>query len=91
MDNNEIVSLTSRVRHRAVGEEGVLVHLDNGSVLVVNEVGLHVVKLLDRPCSRENLAENIASEFDVSIEQAASDLAVYLEQLDAEHLLEHRT
>ncbi len=35
---NEQIALTSRLRYRAVGDEGVLVHLDNGRVIVVNEV-----------------------------------------------------
>jgi hypothetical protein len=83
------VRLSSQIRHRAVGEEGVLVHMANGRVLVVNEVGLHIVEQLGVPRTRGELAASIAEAFDVSPEQAAADLETYLAELDAEQVLEH--
>ena len=83
-----ILQLSSQVRYRAVGEDGVLVHIVNGRVLVVNEVGLYIVKLLERPMPRNELVTSIAAEFDVSREQAESDLEVYLSELDAEQVLD---
>ena len=38
--NNEQITLSSRLRYRSVGNEGVLINLDSGRVIVVNEVGL---------------------------------------------------
>jgi len=87
--STELLSLTSKVRHRTVGDDGVLVHLDNGRVIVVNEVGLHIVQALDVPITRKDLAASVAVEFDVSAEQAAADLDVYIAELDKEQVLEH--
>ena len=87
--NQELLGLKSKVRYRAVGEEGVLVHLENGNVIVVNEVGLHIVQTLASPSTREHLAISISQDFDVSVEQAATDLEIYLAELDAEQVLEH--
>jgi hypothetical protein len=76
------------VRYRAVGEDGVLVHLENGRVLVVNPVGLHIVQLLGAPISRQALAHAVADEFNVAADQAESDLEAFLAELDQEQVLE---
>lgn len=89
--DNEQISLTSQVRYRAVGEEGVLVHLENGRVIVVNEVGLFIVQLLGSPKSRKELADAIALEFEVSADQAESDLEQYLAELENEQVLERNS
>ena len=86
--DDERIRLSSQVRHRAVGEDGVLVHLANGRVLVVNEVGLHIVEQLRDPRTRQELAASIADAFEVSPDQAEADLETYLAELDAEQVLE---
>jgi hypothetical protein len=78
-----------RVRHRAVGEDGVMVHLDSGRVIVVNEVGHYIVQLLDQPMSREALVASLVAEFDVSAAQAEADLDLFLGELGTEQLVEH--
>jgi len=87
--NTETISLIPRVRHRAVGEDGVLVHLDSGRVIVVNEVGQYIVQLLDQPMSRKALAASLVAEFDVSAKQAEADLDLFLGELGNEQLVEH--
>jgi hypothetical protein len=77
------------VRHRAVGEDGVMVHLDSGRVIVVNEVGNYIVQMLDQPMSRKALAASLVAEFDVSAEQADVDLDLFLGELGNEQLVEH--
>ncbi len=86
--NEEIIGLTSQVRYRAVGEDGVLVHLDNGRVIVVNEVGLRIVQLLDNPMARKDLAASIVAEFDVTTDRAEADVDLFLAELDHEQILE---
>lgn len=83
------IMLTSQVRYRAVGGDGVLVHLENGRVIVVNEVGLFIVQQLDSPRTSHQLAAAISLEFEVTENQAKSDLEVYLAELDNEQVLEH--
>ena len=77
-----------RVRHRAVGEDGVMVHLDSGRVIVVSEVGHYIVQLLDQPMSRKALVASLVAEFDVSAEQAEADLDLFLGELANERLVE---
>ena len=88
------VKLSSQVRYRAVVDEGVLVHLQNGRVVVVNEVGLHIVKVLDQAhnqsMTRTEMGLAVAMEFDTTHEQAMADLEVYLNELDKEQVIEHQ-
>lgn len=88
LDDKQIC-LTSQVRYRAVDDEGVLVHLENGRVIVVNEVGLFIVQQLDSPKTHQELVIAIAWEFEVTEKQAAADLELYLAELDNEQVLEH--
>ncbi len=81
------ITLTPRLRYRAVGDEGVLVHLDQGRVTVVNEVGLYIIKMLQQPMSHQALVEAIVTEFEVSPDAAAADLPRFLDELAAEQLL----
>ena len=84
---NEQIALSSRLRHRAVGDDGVLVHLDNGRVIVVNEVGLHIVQQLATPKTRQELTDSITAAFDVDTAQAEADLDIYLAELKKEQVL----
>ena len=87
--NEETIRLSSRVRYRAVGDEGVLVHLENGRVLVVNEVGLHIVQALGRQAMTvAELAESVVREFEVDAAAARADVAVFLDQLRREHAID---
>lgn len=85
----EQIRLSDRVRYRAVAEEGVLVHMENGRVLVVNEVGLHCVQVLgERPMTRAELAESVVGAFEVETAQAEFDVAAFLDQLRAEQAID---
>ena len=90
LDIDTTIQLGPRVRWRAVGAEGVLVHLEQGRVLVLDTVGLFAIERLANPLSRHALAVAIANEFEVSTEQAEVDLDGFLAQLDAEQVLERR-
>ncbi len=84
----ETLSLISSIRHRAVDDEGVLVHLENGRVIIVNEVGLYIVKQLASPQTRQALTQSIARHFDIDPDTAASDLEIYIAELDKEQILQ---
>lgn len=81
------LSLCPQVRHRAVSDEGVLVHLDSGRILVVNAVGLHIINTLTEPSTHGELIASIEQQFDVSRERAAIDLELFLAQLEREQVL----
>lgn len=85
--NIESFSLSPRVRYRAVGDEGVIVHLDSARVIVVSEVGLRVLEALTVQRTREALAAMIADEFVVTELQAKEDIDVFLAQLGKEQIV----
>ena len=85
---DDTLSISSRVRFRAVGEDGVLVHLDSGRVVVVNGVGLFLVEQLQQPRTRSELSHAITETFDVGTTEAQSDLTAYLDDLAAEDMLQ---
>ena len=80
--------LNARVRYRDIGGDGVLVHLEHGRVIVVNDVGLFIIQELRTPTTRSRLAAAIAAEFEVTVERARADLESFLSALDAERVLE---
>ncbi len=82
------LALSPRVRFRAVGNEGVLVHIESGRVIVLNDTGLHVVRLLDQGArTRSELADSLSAQFEVEAADAAADVAAFLAVLDAEQVL----
>ncbi|MCI5141706.1 MAG: PqqD family protein [Candidatus Electrothrix sp. ATG1] len=91
LSDTEQIKLSSQVRFRAVDEEGVLVHLENGRVIVVNEVGLFIIQQLSSFMSRPELAQAVSRAFEVSVDQAQADLQLYLEELDSEQALAYST
>jgi hypothetical protein len=82
------IRLNPRARYRAVGEDGVLIHLDQGRVVVVNTVGLRIVEVLAESTARQDLVAVISGEFRVTADQAAQDIDSFLAELDKENLLE---
>ena len=87
----EQICLTSRVRHRAVADDGVLINLESGRVVVVNEVGLHIVQELTSPKTRQGLVDSIIGHFDIDAEQATADLEIYLAELESDQILERQS
>ena len=83
------VRLSGRVRFRDVAGQGVLVHLEEGRVLVVNDVGLYIIQTLGRQAMTvSELAEAVAQAFCVNAARAKSDVALFLEQLRGEKALQ---
>ncbi len=83
------IRLSNKIRCRSVAGEGVLVHLERGQVMVVTEVGLHVVRALERgPATVADLVQEVVKSFEVGVEQARRDLVSFLDQLRAERAIE---
>jgi hypothetical protein len=77
---------------RSVGEEGGLVVLPGrAEVKVLNPVGAKIFSLLDGRHTREQIAEAVAEEFDVTREQASEDLRQFLEELETNGMLEEES
>ncbi|HPC83148.1 MAG TPA: PqqD family protein [Thermoanaerobaculaceae bacterium] len=86
---SETVRLSTRIRHRAIAGEGVMVHLGRGQVLVVNQVGLHVVNALAKgPTTVTELAAAVAAAYGIDAQRAHRDVIAFLDQLLAEEAIE---
>ena len=87
--DNEKVRLSSRVRFRAIGDEGVMVNLESGRVMVVTEVGIFIVETLGRQdMTVIELAAKVAGAFEVDMDRARADVATFLDQLRGEQAIE---
>ena len=74
---------------RAIGDEGGLVVLPaRAEVKVLNPVGSRVFALIDGHRSVDEIARVIADEFDVTAEQAISDVDVFLFELEEQGMVE---
>ena len=60
---------------------------DLESLYVLNEVASRIWQLIASPTTAEQIAEVIASEFDVPAERARQDVAEFLDALDARGLI----
>ena len=81
MDNNAKLKLHSRVRHRRVGDDGVVVCMHNGTVLVVNEVGSFIIEKLMETSDSEQIIASLCLQFDVNDAQARFDFEHYINHL----------
>ena len=73
--------LQKRVRHRLVGDEGIVVNMDTGKVSVVNGVGAHLLASMKSVKSAGELRDSVCQHFDVEPQQAEADIKSYLDNL----------
>jgi len=67
---------------RPMGDEGGLVVLPTRQeVKVLNAVGIRIFAMLDGKHSEPQIAEVVAGEFEVSVEQATADVRGFLDEL----------
>lgn len=89
ISSRERLRLSDRVLYRAVDDEGVLVHLESGRVMVVNEVALYIIRELDRQAMTvSELSESVSRAFEVDTPRARDDVALFLDQLRAEQAID---
>jgi len=81
MDLNSRPAPHPQVAARVVDGSAVIVLADGGEVNVLNPVGTRIWELCDGARSVRQIAESIASEFDVTAERALQDTEEFLGQL----------
>ena len=85
--NTIVVASTEQVSC-AVGEESVILGLQNSVYYGVNPVGAAIWKLLQRKRSVAELRDAVLEEYDVEKERCERDLLDLLEKMQAEGLIE---
>ncbi|MNO67765.1 Coenzyme PQQ synthesis protein D [compost metagenome] len=70
--------------------EWILLDADRCIVTRLNETGGRIIELLDQEITIGALTEQLASEYDITYEQAQADLAKFLDNLKEADLLDER-
>ena len=83
----------SFVTRRIAGETLILPvagHVANlDSIYVMNSVGTRIWELLAAPMPIERIADTLTSEFDVTAQRAAADVAEFIDVLSQRGLIEY--
>lgn len=79
--------VSDRVLSRPVGGELLLLHLSSGVYHVLNETGARVWALLENGSGVATIMETVASEYDVDLQSAATDVQTLVARLQDEQLI----
>ena len=74
---------------RVIDGEAVLILSDDSEINVLNEVGSRIFELADGTRTVAEIASIIGSEYDISSEDATTDVIEFLDSLVAENVMEY--
>lgn len=75
----------------SLGNETVMMNLDNGDYLGLNSVASDIWNLLEKPVSVEDLYSQILNIYDVTEEQCKTEVNDFLQKLSEQNMLVVRT
>jgi len=87
IEKNNYLIKDHEVLFTSMGEDAVLLHAQRGDYYSLNKVGARLWVLTDGSKTIGELAELITQEFEISKEQAESDIIELAEQLAKEGLV----
>jgi hypothetical protein len=79
--DRRVLRLAGDVRHRVVGDEGVVLRQVAREVLVVNETGARVLSLIDGSRTLGGIADALAGERDAAPAVVARDVTTFADEL----------
>ncbi len=82
------MKISEHVRTTITQDGAVLMNIKGGHMVTLNPIGSIIWQQLSDGRSPEQIAARLASEFGVPREQACADVNEFLEQLEAQHLIE---
>lgn len=85
--SNSIPAHSPNLIWRVMNDGAVLVSPEIGKVRVLNEIGATIWQLIDGKKNVEGIAELLANEYEVSLEQVRSDLTTFISDLTERGLL----
>ncbi len=65
-----------------VGDEAVMMSVDSGVYIGLNEVGARIWELIDQPCELDGLCAAIAEDFDITPEGCRPEVESFLADLE---------
>ena len=81
------ITVPDHVIVRQLGDESVMLDMASGYYFGLDPVGARIWQLLLETSSLAEIVERLAQEYDVTPEQAKSDLVRFVEELKAHGLL----
>ncbi len=82
------MKISEHVRTTMTQDGAMLMNIKGGHMVTLNPIGSIIWQQLSDGHSREQIAAHLASEFGISQEHAIADVNEFLEQLEAQHLIE---
>jgi len=82
------MKISEHVRTTITQDGAVLMNIKVGNMVTLNPIGSVIWQQLSDGRSPEQIAARLASEFGLSREQTSADVNKFLEQLEAQHLIE---
>lgn len=86
MQPTDVLKRSPNAAHQAVGEEAVLINLNNGTYYTLNDTGAMFWDLLDGQRSVADCACAIATEYDVTADVVETDILELASEFVAEGL-----
>jgi hypothetical protein len=80
-DNTVLARNHTRFLVSALGEETVMMNLENGDYLGINPVGTAIWHLLEQPATPQQLIAALMNEYEVSQEQCTQEVNAFLQQM----------
>jgi type I protein arginine methyltransferase len=87
VDGDATFRVADRVLSRRVGDEVLLLDLSSGLYHVLNETAARIWALLENGGGVANIADVVASEYDVDPRNAAADVSTLVARLQEDHLI----
>ena len=76
-----IISKNERVPWRIIEGEAILVKVDSGEVIHLNEVAAEIWRIIDGKRKISEIVDQIQNDFDVDREQAENDTLEFIQSL----------
>jgi hypothetical protein len=76
-----IISKNERVPWRIIEGEAILVKVDSGEVIQLNEVAAEIWRIIDGKRKISEIVDHIQKDFDVDKEQAEKDTLEFIQSL----------
>jgi DNA-directed RNA polymerase delta subunit len=71
----------------SLGEETVMMDINNGDYLGINSVGTDIWNLLNEPISVQDLIKKLLELYDVSEEECATEINSFLSRMNQQNML----
>ncbi len=90
MSTPQLATITAITEHVScvLGQETVILQLQNGQYYGLNEVGSRVWELIQQPRTTEEIETSLLEEFDVAQDRCREDLASLLQDMAAAGLVQ---